>query len=493
MPNYHDYLQIIVDHIINFRISVDTIKQTFNENIINDIINVIPEMKNMLNHLFFKIEDNDINDFTYSVPLFEYYVKNNKFGDAYLNPKVRCLKMNILIKNSDIDILEYIYSNGYIFTGNDITECLQSGSITAIEFLCDIGLYPLFTDMIYNVAISGNIACIDYFIQKFPDVDIARLYLGAAKSGNLECVKYVYEFLHKIIEQKKQKQIKQLCLHKEIICEHAAESGNVDCLVFVHKNGGLMTQSVTEIAIQNNNIECLKYAVENGASINPPCIRYAAKNNNFEMIKYIHSLTNCAAESRITFYFAENGNLDALIWCHNNGIMWDRRLTAMVVQKGHMDCLKYAHENGCPWSNEFLYQTSIEASGKIEFLRYIHKNGCPISISTLAYAVLANNKECVQYCLDNRFPFSTLACQYAVKNNNLEFLKILHMSGCPWDEETCTEAAINGNIECLKYAHENGCPWNELVITQAVLNGHDECLQYAMENECPQLTTIKYD
>jgi hypothetical protein len=42
------------------------------------------------------------------------------------------------------------------------------------------------------------------------------------------------------------------------------------------------------------------------------------------------------------------GQLECLIYAHENGCDWDSETCSNASMKGHLEILKYAHDNGCP-------------------------------------------------------------------------------------------------------------------------------------------------
>jgi len=124
-----------------------------------------------------------------------------------------------------------------------------------------------------------------------------------------------------------------------------------------------------------------------------------------------------------------NGNMDCLVYAHQNGCRWNKETCSVAARMGYLECLKYARENGCPWDE--------------------------------------------------------LTCASAVENGNMDCLVYAHQNGCPWNEETCSVAAKRGYLECLKYARENGCPWDERTCEYAAKNRNMDCLAYALKNGCP--------
>lgn len=76
------------------------------------------------------------------------------------------------------------------------------------------------------------------------------------------------------------------------------------------------------------------------------------------------------------------GNLECLVFAHENGCSWDSSTCSAAAGNGQLECLKYAHENGCPWSARTCEDAA--ANGQLECLMYAHENGCEvITTSTL--------------------------------------------------------------------------------------------------------------
>eukprot|EP00029_Vermamoeba_vermiformis_P003958 TRINITY_DN14497_c0_g1_i1.p1 TRINITY_DN14497_c0_g1~~TRINITY_DN14497_c0_g1_i1.p1 ORF type:complete len:273 (-),score=19.31 TRINITY_DN14497_c0_g1_i1:127-945(-) len=159
-------------------------------------------------------------------------------------------------------------------------------------------------------------------------------------------------------------------------------------------------------------------------------------------------------------YFALNGYLLCMKYVHETGsLQWTEDTCKHTAFTGQLETLIYAHENGCPWGRETC---EVAAScGQLEILKYAHEHGCPWDEQT---------------------------CYFAASNGELNCLKYAHESGCSWNATTCSAAADGGYLEVLKYAHENGCPWDLYTLEYARCQGHEDCVQYALQNGCGQAT-----
>jgi hypothetical protein len=66
----------------------------------------------------------------------------------------------------------------------------------------------------------------------------------------------------------------------ETICQRAAESGEIDILIYAHTNGFPWDKSTCIAAAENGHVSCLQYAIDNGCPFNiDECI--GASNQGF--------------------------------------------------------------------------------------------------------------------------------------------------------------------------------------------------------------------
>ena len=73
----------------------------------------------------------------------------------------------------------------------------------------------------------------------------------------------------------------------------------------------------------------------------------AFKIRDFDMTSTISwALEKCSEKKeRFCAEMARNGNMELLIFLHENGCPWDIRTCSLAAEFGHLECLKYAHEN----------------------------------------------------------------------------------------------------------------------------------------------------
>lgn len=162
---------------------------------------------------------------------------------------------------------------------------------------------------------------------------------------------------------------------KDIWCDIIVQYGALNVLKYVSKNGTPWSSKTSYIAAQYGQIDCLRYVRENGCPWNIGDCMFVAENGcHIECIKYIHSNGGILCESLSTIS-AQKGSVECLKYAHENGCPWNQDTCNNAAQFGKLDCLKYAHENGCPWNISTLI---LAIKNKhIDCFEYAHKNGCP--------------------------------------------------------------------------------------------------------------------
>ena len=83
-------------------------------------------------------------------------------------------------------------------------------------------------------------------------------------------------------------------------------------------------------------------------------------------------------------------------------VLWDKRTCEIAAAYGNLDCLIYAHENGCPWDEK-----------------------------TCEIAASRGSLNCLKYAFKNKFSQNKKTCQSAATNEQLDCFKYAFKNGCP--------------------------------------------------------------
>jgi hypothetical protein len=220
------------------------------------------------------------------------FIGTNNYLQCIINKKIRKIyikkyknKTKLLTIINNLSILKY---NIYLIKKN---ENIKSKVCTEI------------------IKLNGdNIECLEYAYKNRCIIEYWSFY-HASLNGNLQYLKYAYEHASKFVKN----------LDK-YICMNVIESGNLDCLKYIHQNGCKWTVDVCWTASSVGNLNCLKYLHENGCPWNEDTCYLASKNGHLSCLKY----------------------------AHENECTWNSNVIKYGLENNHMDCVEYARANGCP-------------------------------------------------------------------------------------------------------------------------------------------------
>ena len=145
---------------------------------------------------------------------------------------------------------------------------------------------------------------------------------------------------------------------------------------------------------------------------------------------------------------------------------WSELATKYAIENGRLDILEWCIQNGCTLYPLASYNAAMY--GHINILEYIKKND------------LTYNWNDVELC------------NHAAKNGKISTLIWLREQNppCPWNEKTCVIAAINGQLETLKWLRkqEPPCPWNNWIYFEAQRYGHNDIVKWykTQDAQCPK-------
>lgn len=229
-----------------------------------------------------------------------------------------------------------------------------------LEDLLAISCSTNIVDKLIVAAGKGRLDALQFLLRdQIASAVPKRVCESAAKHGQYECLKYLFELD---------------CLWDSYLCQVAAQNGHLDCLIFAHEHGVPWELDTSLGAARNGHLQCLQYAHAHG----------------------------CPWDKTICVAAALNNHLDCLVYAHENGCAWDKYTCQVAASRGHLACLQYAHEQGCLWDE----QTSKAAAehGHLRCLVYAHSHGCPLPVLRFpnelghgAELLTAAQKACLEY------------------------------------------------------------------------------------------------
>ena len=103
-------------------------------------------------------------------------------------------------------------------------------------------------------------------------------------------------------------------------------------------------------------------------------IEQVAESGHLDCLIYLHE-EGCPWNETTCEKAARNGHLDILKYLHEEGCPWDESTCKAAAMNGHLDCLIYLRENGCPWNKYTFYHAAY--NGHLDMLKYLQEEDCP--------------------------------------------------------------------------------------------------------------------
>ena len=297
--------------------------------------------------------------------------------------------------------------------------------------------------------------------EKNCDIWDGKTTIAAIKQGNVEMLKYCLE---------------NDCPTSSIVCERAAEDGQLECLKYLHEVAGVEWEgqkkggSLAAAAAKNGHLHILKYLVEKDYDIpRPRACDEAAENGHLECLKYLREVAKAPWDKKTVLGAAENAHLHILKYLVEGRYPYfQASACARTARSGHLECLKYLHEVAkLPWDHET--GESAASVGHLHILKYLaeRKYSCWLSWGhdrACTLAARAGHLECLKFLREvMKMPWGKQAGVSAVIGEHHNILKYLYKSKYPhFTAEMCAQAAKLDDVPALKYLRDVcKAPWDE--------------------------------
>lgn len=355
----------------------------------------------------------------------------------------------------NLDCLKLLEERGVTFTQDELDESLQhatfySSQDIVIHFLSK-GAIP--TEFGLQMAIeSGRLELVKVLhseLVRTNQIDLAEMEANngndfhafgmyAARSGTLEMVKYVEQFIP----------LKQSGI------SGAAYKGSVEVLQYYLDRGfHASDESICQIAAKEGHIDFLQFAVTHGAPLSAKVMEsLVSRTGSLSLIREMRE-KGCTSIHRfdlsIMYFFSGPWNGDS------------------IVEARDFEVLQYLIENGCPFTTRRGWKATLNAAatGNIQFLRYLmeHNVRCHKSIMARCPGYQRNKPKnesftmVIKYLHGRGYQWSAKVSAFAARRGNLELLRFIHENQLLWDKNTCNNAVRYSQLECLEYAMKHGC------------------------------------
>lgn len=265
---------------------------------------------------------------------------------------------NILVSHGNIELLEIAVLKGFRWNSHTTIAAARCGHLHVLKYLVESNDCKI-NHMTLVAAIESNrVDCFKYLYELFPfNRHVCRSFMNKSDMMvsiiDTDIIKNNSENVSEIaadegcIEMLVMLKNRNLPWSKKISM-FAAASGDVNVLRFITECGSPKCKYTCKIAAENGNCEGLEYAIANGYPVTSETVFYAIDHDCMRCLKLAknNSISNHIT-GRCIDAAASNGNLHILKYCrlNSNYPTWSNSVI-MCVQNGHLDCLKFCLNNG---------------------------------------------------------------------------------------------------------------------------------------------------
>jgi hypothetical protein len=262
-------------------------------------------------------------------------------------------------------------------------------------------------------------------------------------------------------------------------------------------------------AARNGNLEMVEFFIEKGFEFRHPIVtQQAAESGNLEVLMYLRS-RQCPWSKNVFIAAAKEGHLDILKWAKSNECPWDSSIlfpAAARCKGSNVDLFQWCLDQQCPFDEHSILAACND--GNFEFIKFAKSNGFSIksihSHILQEFAASKGNLEVILWAIKQAKPRVTRSLQildfaaFAGQIHILEWLETVEnperLAGMieTLAGRILKQASIDGHVGVLKWAVNHGYKWDAKrdydCYLQAIQYGQLETLIW-MNGEAPIFTT----
>jgi len=273
---------------------------------------------------------------------------------------------NIAAANGHLNCLIWSHEHGFPWNSRTCAAAASSNNLKCLIYAKEWGC-PWDSNTCSAAASAGNLQILQWARKNGCPWD-SNTCSSAAKRGHLDCLIWAHdngcplnqdsvdcaaEGLHlNILEWFRDNDYDDW---GEYLCNCAAEADRLDILQWAHANDYEWSDDAPKAAASKGHLDCFKYLLQNGCNwwfedgskafgSLLECFKWTHANN---VNMYEDQEPGIAASSA-----AELGDLDCLIWLHDNDFEMDEETCESAASEGYLHILQWAIANGCPWNKK---------------------------------------------------------------------------------------------------------------------------------------------
>lgn len=293
-------------------------------------------------------------------------------------------------KGGHKNILEYLRcdKNNYPWDKELATSicsnAAEDGHIHVLEYMQQKG-YTFDATVMFSAARGAQMATIEYLVQnKCPSNK--SVYNGAAMSGNLKCLQWLWDTLKYPIGM--------------FVLESAAWGGNLEMVKWVYSMGSWLEVSVMLAAISIGNEDIVIWLHEQRCPFHESCITAAIVNGHINILEFLFE-NNYPSDTQSlcgsAFMHRDNAALRIVFWLRERDIPWGDAFVRAIETRQKFSTLQKLLDCGCPWDSDVC--AAAARVGDLEGLQWLRSRGCPWNSSTIKEATINNHPQIIKWAI----------------------------------------------------------------------------------------------
>lgn len=369
---------------------------------------------------------------------------------------------------------------------NTFYNAVEKGNLDIIRYLIEVIRAPCPNYAISVAGCANHLHVVKYLHMVAKAQCEPRDIDWVSGRGHCEIVQYIYEIIKPVAKDPEYNISNAL--------QHAAESGSVKLVKYLHETCGLSVEKddvyTMYVAAKNGHLDVLKYLHE---ILHAPCdndaIDIAARNGHYDVVVYLFTVVKAFCTEGAIYDAARYGHFKIIVYLVE--VVKVPKPSNILVYNGHLKILKYLHKVAkIPIDPDVM--VSAAKDGHFSTVKYLHKNGVLCTEMAFLFAAENGHIKILRYFHKvMRFKYNnTIAVTWASSNGHSKTVKYLvKVLKIKPSYRAVDNAASNGWLHIVRYLVESHkCQYSSAGLSWAKMSNHPDIVAYLTTHTCALLS-----